>query len=213
MLETMALIKRRDDRSREAFREHYERVHVPLALPILTGLQRYVRYHVIANRLGDFAFDVLTSFGYRDRSAAERVFANLASEAGRPILEDEQRFMDTAANRFFAVSPRCWQDGCEGDEQLFVVVARPVRLERSEACARLTREHWPRLLDALAAPRFVLLRDAFPMQGGDLPCDALLQIEAEEAAAGLARWSKHLEAEGYRVAAVETRRFETPIED
>ena len=45
MIRTLSLIKRRPDITRDAFREHYETVHAPLALPFMDGLERYVRYH------------------------------------------------------------------------------------------------------------------------------------------------------------------------
>ena len=105
MIKTLALIKRLPGSSRDAFREHYETVHVPLALPLLDGLERYVRYHVHANRFGDFAFDVLTAFWYRDRAATDSVFSRLASAEGEAILADELTFMDKPNNHFFEVRP------------------------------------------------------------------------------------------------------------
>jgi uncharacterized protein (TIGR02118 family) len=208
MIKTLALIKRRPDLDRAAFRAHYEDVHVPLALPFLTGLIRYVRHHVVANRYGTSDFDVLTCFGFSDKAATDRVFALLEAEEGKAIREDERRFMDKDANRFFAVSERVLVDGEEGGRHLFVLVARPSTLSRHDASQALGLTHWPRLLAEIGDLEFALLRDGFPVQGGELPYDAVLQIGCR-GVAGLERWSSGLEAEGYRVAAVETQRFET----
>ena len=211
MIKTLALIKRRPGIDRDAFREHYETVHVPLALPVLEGLRRYVRYHVLSDRFGDLAFDVLTGFWYRDRAATDEVFSRLASPEGKAILADELMFMDKPANRFFAVSERSLHPGEEGDCHLFVLVARPPGMSRYDASSNLGLHHWPRLLGSVQDSSFALLRDGFPMQGEEAIFDSVLQVRASSYP-GLEEWSKRLEAEGYRVCAVETRRFETTLD-
>ena len=47
MIKTLACLVRRPDLSREAFREHYEDTHVPLALGVFCDWQRYARNHVV----------------------------------------------------------------------------------------------------------------------------------------------------------------------
>jgi uncharacterized protein (TIGR02118 family) len=211
VIKTLAFIKRLPGTSRDAFREHYESVHVPLALPLLDGLERYVRYHIQSNRFGDCAFDVLTAFWYRDRAAADSVFSRLASAEGEAILADELTFIDKPANRCFAVSERSWLTGEEGEEHLFVLIARPEGMSRFDASSNLANHHWPRLLDRFDDPRFALLRDGFPMQGDVAVFDSVMQVRAS-GYAGLEEWSKSLESEDYRVYAVETRRFESDLD-
>lgn len=212
MIRTIALIKRLPQLDRDAFRTHYETRHAPLALPHLEGLERYLRNHVESEIYGDVAFDVVSAFWYRDQAAIDRILALLESEEGAAIRADELRFMDTKANRFFPVSERRLLSGPgtgdEGDRHLFVVVSRPEAMSRFECSKTFVRDHWPRLRDALDAPGFALLRDAFPMAGSPPPCDLVLQIRAE-GRGGLEGWASSLEAEGYRVVAVQTRRFET----
>ena len=106
MIRTLSLIKRRPDITRDAFREHYETVHAPLALPYMDGLVRYVRYHLEAELFGAVGFDVVSAFWYRDAESTAKMMDVLASEAGKPILEDELTFMDKPANTFFPVSER-----------------------------------------------------------------------------------------------------------
>lgn len=210
MIRTLSLIKRREDLDRDAFREHYEDVHAPLALPLLVGLERYVRYHVTKDRVGTFAHDVLTAFWYRDREATLAVFDAIESEAGRAIREDELTFMDKPANVFFAVSERLLAQGEASAEALFVLVRRPQETSRFDASRRLVVDHWPELLAELGDIRFALLRDAFPVDGGELPWDAILQVCASSTE-GVERWAAKRMADGWGVAAVETRAFETAL--
>ena len=106
-MRTLALIARHPTLDRDSFRNHYEQHHVPLALPLLEGLTRYVRNHVVASSGGESPFfDVMTEFTYRDSDAFEAVLARLGSPAGVAIAEDELQFMDKARNVFFGVEER-----------------------------------------------------------------------------------------------------------
>lgn len=214
MLRVLALIKRLPTIDRAAFREHYEERHVVVAKPLLRHLVRYARHHVLEELVGPIDFDVITSFGYADQSAVEGMFATLASDAAGPILEDERRFMDKAGNRFFEVSERPWleagRQGEEEDRSTFVLVARPPDMSRTECSARLLRDHWPALLEKASDLRFAVVRDAFPMQGAPLPFDGLMQL-AGDAGVDVDGFAKRLAREGFRVAAIRTRRYVTAL--
>lgn len=102
MIRMLALLVRRPDLSRDAFRSHYEGQHAPLALPLLDGVRHYVRNHVAPGLdAGRCPFDVLSEFGYESQAAVTAVAARLDSERGEAIREDERRFMDKPRNRFF----------------------------------------------------------------------------------------------------------------
>lgn len=104
MLKTVAFLARRADVDRAAFRDHYESVHAPLALPHMRGLVRYARNHVVASLAGsDPDFDCTTEFWWRDASAIAAMLARLASDAGDEIRRDEETFMDRSRSAFFAV--------------------------------------------------------------------------------------------------------------
>lgn len=228
MIKTLALIKRRPDITRADFRNHYETIHAPLALPLMVGLVRYVRYHLEEDLLGEIDFDVLSAFWYRDAAAVLDAMKSLEAEAGKPILEDELKFMDKPANTFFSVSERRLVEGAagdgrdEGDEHLFVLVRKPAAVSRYDFSLQLVETHWPRLLGGMQDVGFALLRDAFPIRGdgpvepgesigrGELRYNAVLQIRAARFA-GLEGWAAELEGLGYRVAAIRARRFETKI--
>lgn len=212
MPRVMALIKRLPTLDRRAFREHYEERHTVVARPLLRHLVEYARHHVEEELVGPIGFDVLTAFRYRSLEAVGEMFATLASEAAAPILEDERRFMDKPANRFFQVSERRWLEGAESACSLFVLVARPPAMPRWECSGRLVQDHWPALLAGRPVPGFAIVRDAFPMREVPPPCDGLLQLPAD-ADVDVHDFAKRLGAEGYRVVAVRTRKFETATSD
>ena len=222
MLNVLALIKKRPDIDRRAFREHYEERHVPVAKPLLAHLVRYARHHIDEDLWGRVDFDVVTAFGYRDQQAVNDMFATLSSEAGQAVHEDERHFMDKGANRFFEVSERPWQaseagtrsreirPNVEEQRSIFVLVARPAAMSRDECARRLLRDHWPALLEGVPDLRFATVRDAFPMNEVPPPCDALMQVPAD-AKLDLPRFASSLEREGYRVTAIRTQRFVTQV--
>jgi len=104
MIRTLALIVRRPDVSRQEFRDHYEDVHAPLALPFMKGLKHYLRNHVAEALNGvEPGFDVMTEFGYAGAEDVEHIVGILESPEGEPIRRDELTFMDTQRNTFFAI--------------------------------------------------------------------------------------------------------------
>jgi uncharacterized protein (TIGR02118 family) len=106
-MKVVALIARRPDLSREAFRRHYETRHVPLALRHIDGSQGYVRNHVTREiRGGNPGFDAASEFWYADAAALGGVVEMLEGPRGRELREDEERFMDRARNVFFPVTER-----------------------------------------------------------------------------------------------------------
>ena len=119
---------------------------------------------------------MISAFWYRDAESTAKLMEVLASEAGKPILEDELTFMDKPANRFFPVSERLLVDGEEGDVHDWILFRKPEALDRSDASKVLVRDHLPGLMKACEGLRFALLRDAFPTQGGEIPWNAVLQL-------------------------------------
>ncbi|MFP6608449.1 MAG: EthD domain-containing protein [Myxococcota bacterium] len=104
MIRTLALIVRRPDVTRRDFRDHYEDVHAPLALPHMKGLKHYLRNHVAEELNGvEPGFDVMTEFGYARAEDVAHIVGILQSPEGEPILRDELTFMDKERNTFFAI--------------------------------------------------------------------------------------------------------------
>lgn len=153
MFHNLALIVRRPDIDRREFRDHYEEIHAPLALPHMTGLRRYLRNHVQVALDGvEPAFDVLSQFAYESVESAAKMIDVLQSDAGKPILADEATFMDQKKNTFFAIGdPRVLVAGQPGAGE-FVKVAAAVKAPEGADLAdyreRFALETLPALLEA-----------------------------------------------------------------
>ena len=83
MIRVLAFMVRRPDLTRDQFRDHYERTHVPTALPILAGTTHYVRHHIREELFGRPNFDCMSAFEYRDAAAMHAVFAKSEGAGGR----------------------------------------------------------------------------------------------------------------------------------
>ena len=210
MLKVLALIKRLPTIDRKYFCDHYENTHVGVAKPVLRHLVRYARYHIEEELHGDVDFDVISYFGYSDKAALDAMFAANASDAALPILEDERRFMDKPSNRFFEVSERVLKEGDEEGRSIFVLVARPQEMTRTECSRRLVRDDWPTLIGSIAGLRFAIVRDAFAMAERPVPFDGILQL-AVGGEAEVRRFAAGMSEQGFRVVAVRTRRFVTAV--
>jgi hypothetical protein len=114
VIKLMALAWRKPGMSLEAFREHYETRHAPLALSLIPQMQSYVRNYVrhdLGHSIEGFEgsgsgadFDVITEITYASRADYEASLKNLDDpEVRRLIAEDEERFIDRSATKYFLV--------------------------------------------------------------------------------------------------------------
>ena len=94
MIRVLAFIRRLPGVSRDAFRTHYEEIHVPIALPLLTGTSGYVRHHVREELYGRADFDCMTRFEYPDPATVRAVFERTEGPQAEAIRHDERGFMD-----------------------------------------------------------------------------------------------------------------------
>jgi len=100
----LSMLVRRPDFTREAFHAHYEGTHTPTALPLMTGLEHYVRNHIVEVLCGEEPpFDTLSEFGYTNLEVMQQNVATMDSERGAVVRADELTFMDKPRNHFFEV--------------------------------------------------------------------------------------------------------------
>jgi len=212
-MKTLALIARRPDQSRAAFREHYEQIHAPLAVrTLLEGTTRYVRHHLREELFGRPAFDVVTAFWYRDAAAAVEILRRTESPAGDAIRRDEQTFMNKPANTFFAVTERVVRGAEDRAAALsaLALVRRPAGLAPGDFLESYERDEVPRLLDAVRAPVWCLQNRAQRF-GADPPAfDAVTQLHAA-GDVGLAQWAKGLTAAGAHVVLATVTEHESAL--
>jgi uncharacterized protein (TIGR02118 family) len=210
-VKTLALIVRKPGTTRAEFREHYERLHAPLALGVMGGLVRYVRHHVEEELYGAGGFDVATCFTYRDEAALRCVIARLATPAGDAVRRDELRFMDKPRNRFFAVRALA-EHGTRAPAsglQALALVRRAVGQGAADFAAGFSARALPALRDAVRGLRWVLHDEALPTFG-EPPWDAAIQLHATGDVA-LAAWCAERERAGERAVAVRVSDWETAL--
>jgi len=212
-VKTLALIARRRDITRDAFRDHYEEIHAPLALrTLLDGTTRYVRHHLREELFGQPAFDVVTAFWYRDAAAAAEILRRTETPAGDPIRRDELTFMDKLANTFFAVTERVVRGAEDRTAPLAAValVRRPAGAVAARFAESYEQREVPRLLDAVRAPAWCLHNRALRFGPDEPAFDAVTQVHAD-ADAGLAQWAKELAATGAGVVIATVSEHESAL--
>ncbi|MFC2000218.1 EthD domain-containing protein [Chloroflexota bacterium] len=95
MIKSVAFIKRKSTITREEFARHYEEVHAPLAIKIFPTIKKYARNHIIRTLGGEEPdFDCISEFWFDDKAGIQALFEVLNSDAGKPIHDDEETFMD-----------------------------------------------------------------------------------------------------------------------
>lgn len=211
MIRVLAFIRRLPGVSRDAFRTHYEEIHVPIALPLLTGTSGYVRHHVREELYGRADFDCMTRFEYPDPATVRAVFERTEGPEADAIRRDERTFMDKPAIVFFPVEEgQTWRQGESETEaaRLLVCVRRPEAEPPGSFRAHLLDDSLPALRAAVGDPRWVLPQFALPGAAQSPGFDAVIEIAA--AGSGeIARWARALEAEGAEVIAAGVSVHET----
>jgi hypothetical protein len=112
MLKVMLFMKRKPGLTLEEFIEHYERVHVPLALQHARNLVHYERHYLRPGRFVPFGdevvepdYDVVTELWYDDEAAFDAQQELLRRHPGvlADIVADEEQLFDRTKSRFAVV--------------------------------------------------------------------------------------------------------------
>jgi uncharacterized protein (TIGR02118 family) len=214
-VKTLAFIVRRAGTTPDAFRNHYESVHAPLALPLLDGLRRYVRHHVRNQIVGGAPFDCMTSFWWRPSTAFDALMARLDSEAGAALRRDEESFMNRPEQESFPVA-----EGAADEPEhrlaanLLILVKRPPEAHLEEFTKGYEKQSLPELISSALSPR-VCARDRALIADYQEPCFdyvTALQCESNPAEHGILRaWAQPLAASGARVVVVGVTEHESEI--
>ena len=107
MIKLVTLIKRKRGMSPEAFRDHYETLHAPMAVRLLPMLARYERNFVVRNDSDDAFpdFDVITIIWLEDQAAYDAFRARLAEpDVLAEVRADEARFIESGGIHAFMVA-------------------------------------------------------------------------------------------------------------
>jgi len=112
MLKVMLMMKRKPGLSLEEFIDHYERVHVPLALSNARNLVHYERHYLHPGRFVPFGdevvepdYDVVTELWYQDEAVFEsqQELLRRHPEVLDDIVADEEQLFDRSKSRFAIV--------------------------------------------------------------------------------------------------------------
>ena len=210
-MKTLALIVRRKDHTREAFREHYEDIHAPLAMEtVMEGTIYYVRHHIAEEIYGTPFFDVVTAFRYRDNAAVAKLMERLAGSAGERIIADEHTFMDRDRNTFFGVEERRISGAPDRTAGLsaMALVRAPADGDREGFIRQYEAESIPALLDATKSPVWCLQNRAIALGGPAPAFDLVTQVHAA-GDADLSGWADGRKGDGAEVVVVAVSEHET----
>ena len=171
-MKTIVLFQRRPDLSRDAFRDHYETRHAPLAIRHV-HFRKYVRNHVIAPANAEF--DALSEFWPVDPAFAATV---ATSPAGAILREDEAKFM--AADRFRATAeesllagaPRGVETGAV--RKYALLLTRPPDVSGNDFAAVVA--DWSGRLYAGNTLTRITMDIVRPLPGGVFPADAIVSL-------------------------------------
>ena len=98
MVKAIYLLKRKPGLSRAEFREHYEKVYVPLTLSLFPTIRKYVRNYIILNETPAGAaepdFDCLTEVWFDDMEGYQVMMDALAGDAGRADAHCQKVFLN-----------------------------------------------------------------------------------------------------------------------
>jgi uncharacterized protein (TIGR02118 family) len=212
-MKTLALIKRRHDVSRDAFRAHYEEAHAPLAIDtLLEGTRRYVRYHLREELFGEPRFDVVTAFWYQSVEHALAIMERLAGPDGEAIRRDELTFMDKPANSFFAVIEQLetGKESVDAGLRLVALVAAPAGEDTGRFVAHYEAQHLPALRGAVRDARWCLHHRVLPVSQDRPDYDVVTQLHAE-GDAGVVEWAATVSGTGARVVLATVSEHESAL--
>lgn len=156
MFKCIALLRRREDLSRDAFVDYYETRHSVLIRRLLPGIIDYRRNYVerdgayVFPSAAPIDFDVVTEMTFIDRAAYDRFTAKAADlEIARQIAEDEENLFDRDATRMFTVEERASPIAPEAPLRALLDEREIVR-GLADFARILDNKHWDRLGDVFA---------------------------------------------------------------
>jgi uncharacterized protein (TIGR02118 family) len=171
-VKTIVLSRRRPGLTRDAFRDHYETRHVPLAIRHVR-FTKYVRNHLVAPSNSEF--DVVSEFWLADPATAT---ALATSPAGEILREDgakfiaEQRFVAVAEESLLAGAPHTFETGRV--QKYALLINR--RAYAGEADFIADTRDWGRRLAVAAKAKRVTIDVVTPAIGGTFPANTILWL-------------------------------------
>ena len=107
MVKLMGMLKRKDDITPEEYYRYWHDVHAPLVLKMVPGIIKYIQNHAVRlSSGGEPQFDGVAEVWFEDL-VTWRKFSDLyLSEAGKPIRDDEDNFLNRKKMVFLVVEEK-----------------------------------------------------------------------------------------------------------
>ena len=111
MIKVITMLKRKDGLTLEEFSRHWQEKHGPLLLKLVPGLKRYVlNTPVRLPRSGELQFDGIGESWFDDLESWRRAADFYSGDEGKPIWDDEEKFLDRSKLVFFVAEEKLITD-------------------------------------------------------------------------------------------------------
>ena len=94
MIKVISLIFKKPDLTDEGFSRYWEEKHGPLAGKIIPGLRKYTQNHFLKLPGLKYEGNGLVELWFDDLEGVKKYLAWRQSDAARPLLDDEEKFID-----------------------------------------------------------------------------------------------------------------------
>ena len=111
MVKVIAMLKRKDGLTLEEFLRYWKGKHGPLILKLFPELKRYVQNTPVRlPRGGELQFDGIAELWFDDLESWRRAADFYLGDEGKPIRDDEERFLDRSKLVFFVAEEKLVTD-------------------------------------------------------------------------------------------------------
>jgi len=94
MIKVISLIFKKPDLTDEDFSGYWKEKHGPLAGKVIPGLRKYTQNHFLKLPGLKYQGNGLVELWFDDLEGVKKYLAWRQSEAARPLLDDEEKFID-----------------------------------------------------------------------------------------------------------------------
>jgi len=171
-VKTIAMLRRRPELTRDAFRDYYETRHAPLAIQHVR-FTKYVRNHLIAPSNAEF--DVVSEFWLPDPVQIDALDTSPAGDLLRADADEfvgPERYSAVAEESLLAGPARRYETG---RVQKYALLLNR-RAYAAEADFIADARDWGRRLAESAKARRVTIDVVKPLPGGTFPANAILWL-------------------------------------
>ena len=117
MIKVIGLLTRKAGLTHREFSDYWHNVHAPLGdriVPDDAKSDRYIQSHALIGADGSAPYDAVAELAFADKAGMQRWIDWYNSDAGKPLRDDEQNFMDVAKRIVIVTDERMMRDNLTG---------------------------------------------------------------------------------------------------